>query len=72
MSLDRAGVIKMIEDYEKGTKAIKDELLKICWFMRGGVSYNESHCLTPNEREIVSKLIESNLATTKESGLPFF
>jgi hypothetical protein len=28
--------------------------------------------LTPDEKEIVSKLIEDNLATTKESGLPFF
>lgn len=72
MSLDRDSVIKMIADYEKGTKAIKDELMRICWFMRGGISYNESHCLTPDEREIVGKIIESNLKTTKESGLPFF
>jgi len=70
--LDRDSVINMINDYEKGTKAIKDELLKICWFMRGGISYNESHCLTPDERILIGKLIESNLNTTKESGLPFF
>lgn len=70
--MDRDGVIGMINDYEKGTKAIKDELLKICWFMRGGISYNESHCLTPDERILIGKLIESNLNTTKESGLPFF
>lgn len=70
--MDRDSVINMINDYEKGTKAIKDELLKICWFMRGGISYNESHCLTPDERILIGKLIESNLNTTKESGLPFF
>lgn len=40
--------------------------------MRGGLTYNESFLLTPEEREIIGKIIEENLNTTKESGLPFF
>lgn len=40
--------------------------------MRGGVSYGESHMMTQEERNLVSKLVEKNLETTKESGLPFF
>jgi hypothetical protein len=40
--------------------------------MRGGVSYSEAHLMTPDERDLVGKLIKSNLETTKESGLPFF
>lgn len=40
--------------------------------MRGGLTYEQSHMLTPEEREIIAKLIEDNLKTTKESGLPFF
>lgn len=36
------------------------------------MSYNEAHCLTYEERILISKLVEKNLETTKESGLPFF
>ena len=40
--------------------------------MRGGLSYNEAHLLTVEERELVNKIIEGNLETTKETQLPFF
>jgi len=40
--------------------------------MRGSLSYSEAHLLTTDERLIISKLIEENLETTKNSGLPFF
>ncbi len=72
MNLDASGIDDMVKVYEKDSKAIKQELLKICWFMRGGITYDQSHMLTPEEREIIGKIIEENLKTTKESGLPFF
>lgn len=40
--------------------------------MRGGVSYDEAHFLSYEDREIIGKIIKENLNTTKESGLPFF
>jgi len=40
--------------------------------MRGGLDYNHAHLLTPEEREIIGKIVEEHLETTKESGLPFF
>jgi len=72
LNLDASGIDDMVKVYEKDSKAIKQELLKICWFMRGGITYDQSHMLTPEEREIIGKIIEENLKTTKESGLPFF
>jgi hypothetical protein len=72
LSLDLPGIEAMVLDMDNETKAMKDELLRICWYMRGGLSYNESHCLTLDERKIVGKIIESNLETTKETQLPFF
>jgi len=62
----------MVKSYDKNTKAIKEELLKLCWYMRGGIDYNLAHLLTPEDREIIGKIVEDNLAVTKESGLPFF
>ena len=57
---------------ENETKAIKEDLLRICWFMRGGVSITEAYELDLQDREAISKIIEGNLETTKDSGLPFF
>lgn len=40
--------------------------------MRGGISYEDAHFLSIEEREIMSNLVKENLETTKKSGLPFF
>lgn len=72
MYLDTQGIEKLVKQYESDTKAIKDELMRICWFMRGSVSYFDSLMLDVDEREIIGKLIKDNLETTKESGMPFF
>jgi hypothetical protein len=53
-------------------KGIRQELLKMCWYMRGGLTYDEAMQLGAQERELISKLIDDNLETTKKSGLPFF
>lgn len=57
---------------EREAKAIKSELMKLCWYMRGGLTYNEAMNLSMTERLIVSDLIKENLETTKKTQLPFF
>lgn len=61
-----------LDQYESESKQIKHSLLKICWYMRGGVSYSEAHWLSATEREIINDIIKDNLETTKETKLPFF
>lgn len=63
---------KLTKEMETEIKAIKDELYKFCWFMRGGLNIEQAYMLDPEDREIIAKLIDSNLETTKSSGLPFF
>ena len=53
-------------------KALREELLRMCWWMRGGLTYDQSFLLTPEERDIISDIIKHNMEQTKESGLPFF
>ena len=57
---------------ESQQKEIKLDLLKICWYMLGGVTYDEANTMCPQEREIVGKLVKDNLETTKKTGQPFF
>jgi hypothetical protein len=40
--------------------------------MRGGVSLNEMYNSSHKDRKIMTDIIEDNLKTTKESGLPFY
>lgn len=57
---------------DQEAKQIKTEVLKLCWYMRGGVTYNEAMNMSNSEREAISNIIKENLETTKKSGLPFF
>lgn len=70
--LDTEGINDLVTEYEKDTKAVKEELFRICWYMRGSISASESYNLTFEDRTIISKIIEDNLTTTKETKLPFF
>jgi hypothetical protein len=73
LTLDITGINKLVAEYERESKALKDEIFKICWYMRGGVTYAEClELISFEDREIISKIVEKNLETTKESGLPFF
>jgi len=47
-------------------------LMKICWFMRGGVTYDGANTMSPQEREIIGQLVKDNMETTKKTGQPFF
>jgi hypothetical protein len=57
---------------ETETKKIRHEILKLCWYMRGGLTYEEGMQLGYQEREIISSIINENLETTKKTNLPFF
>ena len=53
-------------------KNLKHELLKINWYMRGGVTYQEALNMSLDERKIVGNIVKDNLETTKKSGRDFF
>jgi hypothetical protein len=57
---------------DKEINDIKQEALRMCWYMRGGITYDQALHLSSAERKLISKIIDDNLETTKKSGLPFF
>ncbi len=72
MSLDNESIVEMINDFDKYSKALRKNILKICWYMRGGLTYSEAMEISVQDREIINGIIEENINTTKETGLPFF
>lgn len=72
MSLDNDSIARMLEQFDKDSKALKKNLLKMCWYMRGGLTYDEAIMLSYEERSLINQIIEENLETTEKTKLPFF
>jgi len=70
--MDSESIAELVDQMEKDTNSIRQEALKITWYMRGGVSYEAALNLSSAERALVNAIIKDNIETTKKSGLPFF
>lgn len=52
-------------------KQFKEELAKISWYMRGGVTLQELlHVYSHDDREAMYSVIKENIEATKNSSLP--
>jgi hypothetical protein len=63
---------KEVKKLEDESKALKKELYKLAWFMRGALTFEQAYLLDVADREIIGEIVQENLETTKESQLPFF
>jgi hypothetical protein len=68
-----------MEEIEKLTDSMVKEIdrldrnaLKMSWYMRGGVSYNDIMNMTNKQVDALNSIIDENLETTKKSKMPFF
>ena len=57
---------------DREVNEIKNEIIKICWYMRGGITMSEAWDLDLEDKKLIGSLIKENLETTKKSGMPFF
>jgi len=62
----------MLESFDNEVKALKRELMRYCWYMRGGLTYDQALDLSPTERTLVGDVIKDNLEVAKKTGQPFF
>ena len=70
--MDSDRIAGWIDQMEKETTEIRQEALKMAWYMRGGLTYEQALALSANERKIIGGIIKDNMDTTKKTGLPFF
>jgi hypothetical protein len=72
LSLEPSEVEELIKGYEDEVRALKDDSLRLAWYMRGALSYDEAMMLGLSDKEILAKIIKDNIKTTEETKLPFF
>jgi len=64
--------MEIVAKYEGDIKNIKKNVLQMCWHMRGGVTYEEIMNMSISERNLIGKIIEEHMETTKKTGLNYF
>ena len=72
LSMSIPEILREVDGLEKESIAFKADLLKLCWYMRGGITIEDVYYMSYEDRQIIGKIVEENLETTKKSGLPFF
>jgi hypothetical protein len=72
LTLTMEEINNIVEELDGESKALKKELFKMAWFMRGSLSIDEAFMLDYQDRTIIGDVIKDNLETTKESKMPFF
>jgi hypothetical protein len=56
---------------DQETKQFKEELFRICWYMRGGVTVNDLlYLYSYEDREAIYVIIKENIKATKETQMP--
>ena len=72
LALNPDQISEMLDQMEKETNSIRQEALRMSWYMRGGLTYDMAMALSMEERNLINDLIKEHLETTKKSGLPFY
>ena len=65
-------ILEEVKRYEGEQKELKSEIMKLCWYMRGGLTLEEGFSLSFEDRMLINDIIKDNLETTKKTQLPFF
>lgn len=72
LSLSVTEILGLTKQLDNDVLQIKDNLIKMCWHMRGALSFEEAWALGVEERDIIQNLVKENLETTKKTGIPYF
>lgn len=72
MSLDNESIKEFLNQLDRDSKALRNVIYKLAWYMRGALSIEEAFTIGYTDREIINQLIKDNLETTNKTGLPYF
>lgn len=72
LTLESDAIAKYLERLDQEARDIRQESLKLAWYMRGGITYEQVMQLGNQERQLIGKLAKENIETTKKTNLPWF
>jgi hypothetical protein len=69
--LSNSEIEKYLKSLDQQAKDVKDEIFRLSWYMRGGVSSHDLfHVYSYEDRTILNDIVKSNIELTKKSGMP--
>ena len=69
MGTSPEGVTEILQEYASDARAIEQTLVRITWYMRGGVNIDQAYRMTYRQRKYALRLIEENIERTSKSGI---
>lgn len=72
MILSIPEIENVVKELDEESKALKKEIFKLAWFMRGSINIDQAYQLDYQDRILIGEIVQENLEFTKDSGLPFF
>jgi hypothetical protein len=68
--MPNSDIEKYLKNFENQAKDIKDEIFRISWYMRGGVSSEDLfHVYSVEDRKIINEIIKENIENTKKARM---
>ncbi len=68
--MSNSDIESFVKSLERIQKDIKDEIFRMSWHMRGGVSSHELfHTYGYEDRQIINQIINDNIETVKKTQL---
>ena len=65
-------VLSEVKKLDKESKILKSDIMKLCWYMRGGINFDDAMNLSYTDKQTIGTIIKDNLETSKKTGMPFF
>lgn len=72
LRLDRDEISQYLDSMDREAHDIRQENLRLTWYMRGGINYEQVMQLSSQERQMISQIAKDNIETTKKTKLPWF
>ncbi len=69
MTLTLEEIDQVVKEYEKESKALKQEIFRLAWYMRGSMSLEEAFFIDVADRSLIISIIQENIETSKETGM---
>jgi hypothetical protein len=66
--MDLEEILKEVDNLDRESRDLKEDLLKLCWYMRGGVTIDDVYWMSFEDRQMIAGIVKENLETTKKSG----